>query len=131
MIRRLNRIHLPTFGAMVSDLGNPPPALLARVLGVSLSTVYRWTAADKAPRSALLGLFWLTSWGQSELDADLYNRATTYTGHIEAVQRENDALRRELARVLAAGDFGSANAPSWRETAAELLASGRRSSRAS
>jgi hypothetical protein len=38
------------------------------------------------------------------------------------VKRENDALRRELARVLSAGDFGSANAPSWRETAAELLA---------
>lgn len=120
MIRRLNRIHLPTFGAMVSDLGNPSAHVLARVLGVSPSTVYRWAAADTAPRSAMLALFWLTSWGQSELDCDLHNRASTYTAHIESVKRENDALRRELARVLAAGDFGSANRPTYRP-AGELV----------
>ena len=107
---------------MVLDLGNPGGEVLAPILGVHPRTVRRWAAKDAAPRSALLALFWLTRWGQSELDADLAMQAANYTGHIEAVKRENDALRRELARVLSAGDFGSANAPTWRETAGELMA---------
>jgi hypothetical protein len=122
MIRRLNRIHFPTFRAMVADLGHPSARVLARALGVHARTVERWTAADKAPRAPMLALWWLTSWGQSELSCELHNRATAYAGHIEAVKRENDALRRELARVLSAGDFGCSNAPSWRETAGELIA---------
>ncbi|MGM9480296.1 hypothetical protein ACS5PN_03790 [Roseateles sp. NT4] len=98
---------------------------MARALGVHPRTVERWRAGrSPAPRSVLLGLFWLTSWGQSELDCELHNRATAYTGHIEAARRENDALRRELARVLAAGDFGSANRPTL-QPAAELVSLGR------
>lgn len=118
------RLNLPTFRAMLADLGHPSAAQLAAWLGVHARTVRRWRATDDAPRPVLLALFWLTSWGQSRLSADLYNRATTYSGHIAAVQRENDALRRELARVLAAGDFGSANLPVCRPgvTAADLLA---------
>lgn len=122
MISRAERLHLPTFRTLLDDLGDPCARRVGRALGVHHSTVERWRRQDRAPRPALLALFWLSSWGQSELDCELFNRASTYTAHIEAVKRENAALRRELARVLAAGDFGSANAPSWRETAAELLA---------
>ncbi|HEV6968855.1 hypothetical protein [Roseateles sp.] len=117
----MNRLHLPTFRHMLEDLGRPSASVVARALGVHRSTVERWSRRNDAPRPALLCLFWLTSWGQSELDCDLANRAHTYGAHIAAVRRENDALRRELARVLSAADFGSANAPSWRETALELL----------
>lgn len=122
MIQGVKRLQLPTFRAMCIDLGNPSARELARVLGVHARTVERWAAADNAPRSALLALFWLTRWGQSALDCELARRAADYSGHIEAVKRENDALRRELARVLAAGDFGAANRPTWRETPGELMA---------
>lgn len=122
MIQRAKRLQLPTFRQICDDLGDPTSRELGRLLGVHARTVDRWRAHDLAPRAVLLGLFWLTRWGQSELSCDLHNRASTYTAHIESVKRENDALRRELAWVLSAGDFGSANAPSWRETAGELMA---------
>lgn len=122
MISRAERLYLPTFRELVQDLGDPCPGRIARALGVHQGTVERWRRHDRAPRAARLALYWFTSWGQSELSTDLHNRAMSYTAHIEAEKRENAALRRELARVLAAGDFGSANAPSWRETPAELLA---------
>ncbi|HEX2010430.1 MAG TPA: hypothetical protein VJN44_05760 [Roseateles sp.] len=39
-----------------------------------------------------------------------------------SIQRELKATRRELARVVSVGDFGSANAPSFgAQTEAELL----------
>ena len=122
MILREKRRVLPTFRQIVADLGAPSASVVARALGVHTRTVERWQAADRAPRAALLALYWSTSWGQSELNCELHNRATAYTGHLESLRRENEALRREMARVLAAGDFGSANAPSWRQTSAELMA---------
>lgn len=125
MILLVERLQLPTFGQICNDLGNPSAPRLARALGVHARTVERWRSGrTPAPRAVLLGLFWLTSWGQSELSCELHNRAATYTGHIEAARRENDALRRELARVLSAGEFGAANLPVYRPgvTAADVMA---------
>jgi hypothetical protein len=121
MISRLNRINLPTFREMVADLGEPSPAALARTLGLHERTVMRYRATNDAPRPVLLALFWLTSWGHEEVDHQLYTRAL-YAQHVRALRDEVERQRRELARVLALGDFGCANAPSWGATAAELLA---------
>lgn len=118
----LRRVVLPSFPAMLSDLGNPSAVSLDRLLAVHPRTVERWRRQQAAPRPVMLALYWHTSWGQSELSCELARTASDYAGHIAAVKREADALRRELARVLSAGDFGSANAPTWRETAGELIA---------
>lgn len=124
MIKRAKRLHLPTFRAMVLDLGNPHARDLGEALGVHPHTVERWRRHDRAPRPVMLALFWLTSWGQSELDCDLHNRATHAGAHLAAAVSEAERLRRELARVLAAGDFGSANRPTFQPAA--VITTGRR-----
>jgi hypothetical protein len=106
--------QLPSLSTMLSDL-NIPPARLAKSLGVSLRTMQRWIAADQAPRSAMLAIFWATSWGRSTIETDAYNQARQALGLAECVQRENARLRRELARVVSIGDFGSANLPTTLE----------------
>lgn len=121
MISVLNRLHLPTFQQMVEDLGSPSASVVARALGVHKRTVERWSRRGYAPRHVMLGLFWLTRWGRSELNCKLERDAATWAGYSSALKTENEALRRELARLLSAGDFGCANAPSWRETTSELI----------
>lgn len=113
MISRAKRLQLPTFRAMLTDLGAISSRQIGAALGVHHSTIERYRRTDRAPRPVLMALFWLTSWGQSELSCDLHNRATAATAHMESLRRENDALRRELARVLSAADFGSANRPTF------------------
>jgi hypothetical protein len=50
---------LPIWPRILDDLGNPPPRRIAKTLGVSVRTVRRWNAAQSAPRSACLALFWM------------------------------------------------------------------------
>ena len=87
MLHRLPK-STPPLSMMVHDLGSPKPAQLARALGVTERTVYRWLADDHAPFPTMLALFWITQWGAQWLDVDLFNRANTYQALAEALQRE-------------------------------------------
>lgn len=98
----------PAWSVMVEDLGVSPTAL-AHTLDVTPRTLQRWTADDQAPRCASLALFWVTRWGQSALDADLFNGSMLARAQVAALEREVQRLRYELARVVRAGDFGCAN----------------------
>ena len=60
---------------MLHDLGNPHPARIAKVLGVSVRTVYRWKLEAQmecrpSAKAAALALFWLTRWGQGHPPTD-------------------------------------------------------------
>lgn len=96
---------------LLDDLGNPPPGQLARVLGVSVSTVARWQRSGKAPRSALLALFWLTRWGRSVVAVDLLNEARTMRALAESRAAQVRALRRRLEMLEQATPTGAANSP--------------------
>lgn len=111
MLNRLPR-QLPALPTMLADLGNPGAAALGRALGVTDRTARRWLADGNAPRPALLALFWLTRWGQSAVACEAHNAAVMHAGMVGCLQREIASLRRELGRVLALGEFGSANSPS-------------------
>lgn len=110
--------QLPALSTMLDDLEHPPTATLARWLGVSPRTAARWVAADDAPRPVLLALFWCTRWGRSEIECAAVNDAARLASLADAMAAQVVALQRELARVVAAGDFGSANAPTVRPLAA-------------
>lgn len=109
-IEKLPR-QLPLLSQMLADLGSPRPAALARALGVSERTAWRWVAADDAPRSALLALYWLTAWGWSEVVSDAQQTITLARGMADCLGRELTAARAEIARLRAIGYYGSANDP--------------------
>jgi predicted DNA-binding transcriptional regulator AlpA len=102
---------LPIWQLILSDLGDPPPQRVAKVLGVGTRTVYRWNRDGSAPRAATLALFWLTRWGHSQVNADAVNNAAVAVGLLRSIERERDQLRLQLAHVLAIGEFGAANDP--------------------
>jgi hypothetical protein len=118
MLTQLPRV-VPALAVLLDDLGNPSPAAVARALDVSTRTVQRWMATDEAPRAALLALFYVTRWGQSAVHCQAHNDAVMAHQVADLAQRQNVALRVELARVLRLARFDCANDVS--ELAAEYL----------
>lgn len=98
---------------MLADLGNPSPAEIAAALGVSRRTVYRWLAADHAPRPVMLSLFWVTRWGMSEVHCRAVNDAAQAHAMLKLYQRLAEQRRADVEKLLAlgAGHFGAANSP--------------------
>lgn len=100
---------LPSLDLMLDDLGNPPARVLAGYLGASDRQLRRWRAGAPAPRAALVALFWVTRWGASLAHCEAVNDARWARGHLVALQRENTALRAQLARLTGPGAQGAAN----------------------
>lgn len=103
--------HLPPFADILSDIGQPRPAILARALHVHERTVRRWIQLGEAPYPAMLALYWLTRWGQSLVDATAVNDARLHVQIAECLRREVEMLRARIARLERIGDFGAANDP--------------------
>lgn len=78
-----------SFAEIEVDIGtNPADApQLARALGVSERTIWRWRRSG-APRVARLALWWLTRNGLSTWDAEAFNRVTMIEGWMAAHSRE-------------------------------------------
>jgi predicted DNA-binding transcriptional regulator AlpA len=109
MIKKMPR-RLPTLADMLRDLSATPEDI-ATALHVNASTVYRWINQDRAPRPAMLALYWMTRWGQSEINAELWNRANVYEGLAKAMERELYNMQSSILRLGQIGEFGSANDP--------------------
>lgn len=107
--------HLPALPLLLDDLGAPAPSRLAAALGVSRRTVERWMAAQHAPRLVGLALWPLTRWARSEAECKAHNDAQLQAAQVRALQLENEALRRALARVATQASPGAANGPLWPE----------------
>lgn len=108
MIKRTPR-QLPPLADMLRDLGASIQDA-SRALQVAPSTLYRWHNTG-APRAAALGLYWMTSWGVSELVEDAIWRARTAERLADAQARELAKLRAHLLKLGELGEFGSANDP--------------------
>jgi hypothetical protein len=120
----LIQTDLPGFPEVLKELFNPPAADLARYLGVHRRTVHRWMRTGCAPRAVVMALHRVSRPGLHQTHRELLRDLRAVDDWGLAMQRENDALRRELARVLAVGEFGAANLPVYRPglMAADLLA---------
>jgi hypothetical protein len=112
----LNRLPkgMPTFEDMLYDIGNPPAKDVAKVLGVHERTIKHWIKHDKAPRLAMLSVFWLTKWGHSAVDAEVRNLAQLHIALSQSLKLEVKRLQDEIERMARLADFGSANDPSHR-----------------
>ncbi|WCM95711.1 helix-turn-helix domain-containing protein [Acidovorax sp. GBBC 1281] len=100
---------LPALSQLLPVLGDPTPAEVAAYLDVSERTVYHWRAQDRAPRAALLALFWESSYGLSALDAELFNTAMVFKRLSESQGLEMANLQARITRLERIGDFGCAN----------------------
>lgn len=116
---------LPIWQAILEDLGSPHPAAVAKLLGLGARTVYRYNREGQAPRHVCLALFWLTRWGRSAVYEQAVADCQVAVAYAGALEAEVSRLRTELARVLAVGDFGSANAPTVNEPERMRHVSGR------
>lgn len=103
----------PALSLMVSALGSPHPCAIARLLDVHERTVYTWMAQDRAPRPALLALFWETPWGRNWQITNAENEARFASSHIAALQAVNQRLTGRVAYLERIGHYGCANAPTF------------------
>lgn len=108
MIKKTPR-QLPPLAEMLRDMGASIQDA-SRALHVAPSTLYRWHNTG-APRAAALGLYWMTSWGVSELVEDAVWRARATERLADARGRELATLRAHLLKLGELGEFGSANDP--------------------
>lgn len=102
---------LPVWHAILEDLAHPPVHRVARVLGVSRRTVYRWNAAGSAPRVACLALFWLTRWGRSAVHTQAANDAVMAVSLVRGLERRVGELTAQVGHLERLGGYGSANEP--------------------
>jgi len=102
---------LPCLSQILAILGNPHPREIAKLLDVSERTVYGWKRADRAPRAALLALFWESSYGLETINCDLHNAAMSYKCLSDSLSRKNATLAVRIDRLEKIGSFDTANAP--------------------
>ncbi len=111
VLNRLMPSALPSFDAILADLGGPDDEAIATALRVSLTTVRKWVRSGEAPYAAKLALYWMTRQGVATIDANAVNEAMHSNLVARVRGREADELREQLHRMGQIADFGSANDP--------------------
>ncbi len=102
---------LPYWQTILDDLGRPPVRRVARVLGVSERSVYRYHQAGHAPRVVMLALFWLTRWGRSAVHTQATNDAVMAVALVRGLNDRIAQLAGQVEHLQRVGHFASANAP--------------------
>ena len=102
---------VPYWHLLMSDLCEPPPQRVAKVLGLSLRTVQRYNATGNAPRVVCLAVFWLTRWGRSAVHTQAHNDAVMLAGYVAGLRSQVADLEGQVHHMLQVGSFGSANDP--------------------
>jgi len=106
--------HLPQLLTMLDDI----PAndrQIAKHLGLSVQTIARYRRKEQAPRPVMLALFWITSWGERTIYADLFNQAMYARNEAGALRKEVAAIRQQirLLEIERQHYADAANAPSF------------------
>ena len=102
--------YVPALSALLEDLGHPAPRVWGRALDISERTAWRWQSTDDAPQAARLALYWVTTLGWSEHQAEGLFALNTTRQLCDAYRREIAALQAQLAIVqrLAGGSANDA-----------------------
>ncbi len=101
---------MPTFSQMLDDIGSPSDKATAAALGVTTKTVRTWKKTD-APRSVLLAVFWVTRWGLSRTNAEVYDLSQLHYTTALVRRLEIERLNQAIEQLQKIGQFGSANDP--------------------
>ncbi|MFY9477183.1 MAG: hypothetical protein WAQ08_05900 [Aquabacterium sp.] len=87
------------------------PVTAAQFLGVIPRTIRNWLKSGRAPRAALLALWWETPSGRSHQVEHIYEDANLQRGLVAALRAEVRMLETAIARLHAIGDFEALNDP--------------------
>lgn len=116
MFRAPSQAGLPPLQYLLADIP-ASTGQIARHLGIPFDQMAAYHAKEEAPRPVMLALFWESRWGRSAADVDATNHAAHQFQRAAALERENAALRRQVARLeselAAAPTHRAANAPIW------------------
>lgn len=103
--------HVPNWHLMMEDLCQPAPEDLGRVLDLSKRSIQRFNAADRAPRAVELAVYWLTTWGRSQLDCQAVNTARVAVGYAQSLERQVRELQALVEQLRGLAQHGAANDP--------------------
>jgi hypothetical protein len=102
---------VPIWPVLMDELCSPRPTRVARVLGISTRTVRRYNRTGQAPRAICLALFWLTSWGRSQVHTQAHNDAVLAIGYVRSLRESIEHLEATIRHLESIGHFGAANEP--------------------
>lgn len=103
--------HTPNIVTMLNSIGADGEVM--KMLGISHQTLVKWRKKGACPLPAHYAIFWVTMWGRSHLESEASRDAAMAHLNSTAIERENRALKQQLALLedrLAHGDR-AANAP--------------------
>lgn len=103
--------YVPMWPALMDELCSPRPTRVARVLGISPRTVRRYNRTGQAPRAICLALFWLTSWGRSQVHTQAHNDALLAVAYTRSLCERIEHLEAHIEHLVTIGHFGAANEP--------------------
>lgn len=104
-------VSLPIWQRILDDLNNPPPKRIAKVLGLSVRSIFRYNRDGHAPRHVCLALFWLTRWGRSAVHCQAVNDCQLAIAYATSLEREVQHLGVQLSHLIALNASGAANEP--------------------
>jgi len=84
--------HPPPLSVLMADLGLTPRSM-ARHLGVSERSIYRWMVKDHAPRPVMLSLFFASRWGVSLVCRETENAARLWAGMARCLMEARGSSR--------------------------------------
>ena len=96
----------------IDELGGPKKVY--KYLGVSERTVWHWHSAGRAPRAAVLALFWESRWGRSQIFTEQVNEIRLLYRQVCILQEQYQKAK-DIITGLRAMHAGSANEPLFDE----------------
>lgn len=106
----LRQLHGGMLRGMMEGMGATVDDL-AKVFQVNERTVRRWLANDDAPRAVLMALWHETHEGRHNHAVEMGNQLMWASGLARGLELELSKAQAQMGRLMAIGDFGSANDP--------------------
>ena len=103
-------LHSAMLRELLTDLATTP-AEVAKLLQVTERSVWRWLADDSAPYAVILALWHESPRGHYNMETDVGNHNNILRGLARAHEDAHAKETARLSRLLAVGEFGSANDP--------------------
>lgn len=88
-------IDTPNIKTMLDSIGDD--GAIMRMLGCSSQTIQKWRKTGQCPLSTHYAIFWITVWGKSVLESQASLDASRAHLSATAIERENRALKQQLA----------------------------------